>query len=109
LDDAIGATGYDGRVIVGSWYGEKPAMLDLGTSFHRDRISLESSQVSTLAPESRGRWTRSRRAETAVNRLRDLDVGSLVTHRFPFSEAPEAYRLLDERDDDVLQVLLTYS
>ncbi|MDQ2054420.1 zinc-binding alcohol dehydrogenase [Halobellus sp. H-GB7] len=108
LDDAVGAAGYDSRVIVGSWYGDKPATVDLGASFHRDRISVESSQVSTLAPETRGRWTRARRAETALSRLRDLDVGSLITHRIPFSDAPDAYRLLDERADGVLQVLLTY-
>lgn len=108
LDDAVDAVGYDGRVIVGSWYGEKPATLDLGASFHRDRISVESSQVSTLAPETRGRWTKQRRAETALDRLCDLDVSSLITHRVPFSDAPEAYRLLDDRRDGVLQVLLTY-
>ncbi|WP_256290713.1 zinc-dependent alcohol dehydrogenase [Halobellus inordinatus] len=108
LDDAVGAAGYDSRVIVGSWYGDKPATVDLGASFHRDRISVESSQVSTLAPETRGRWTRARRAETALSRLRDLDVESLITHRIPFSDAPDAYRLLDERADGVLQVLLTY-
>ncbi|RLM88647.1 oxidoreductase [Halobellus sp. Atlit-38R] len=108
LDAAVGAAGYDSRVIVGSWYGDKPATVDLGASFHRDRISVESSQVSTLAPETRGRWTRARRAETALSRLRDLDVGSLITHRIPFSDAPDAYRLLDERADGVLQVLLTY-
>ena len=108
LDAAVGAAGYDSRVIVGSWYGDKPATVDLGASFHRDRISVESSQVSTLAPETRGRWTRARRAETALSRLRDLDVESLITHRIPFSDAPDAYRLLDERADGVLQVLLTY-
>ncbi|RLM54064.1 oxidoreductase [Halobellus sp. Atlit-31R] len=109
LDDAIGATGYDGRVVVGSWYGDKPATLDLGASFHRDRISLASSQVSTLAPETRGRWTHDRRAATALERLGALDVASLVTHRIPFEDASEAYRLLDERADGVLQILLTYS
>ena len=108
LDDAIDAAGYDGRVIVGSWYGDKPATLDLGSTFHRDRISVESSQVSTLAPETRGRWSKKRRSDTAVERLRSLGAADLVTHRVPFADAPEAYRLLDRHDDDVLQVLLTY-
>jgi len=108
LDDAVDAVGYDGRVVVGSWYGEKPATIDLGTSFHRDRISVESSQVSTLAPEIRGRWTKARRTETALDRLCELDVSSLVTHRIPFADASGAYRLLDDCRDGVLQVLLTY-
>jgi 2-desacetyl-2-hydroxyethyl bacteriochlorophyllide A dehydrogenase len=109
LDDAVGVAGYDGRVVVGSWYGTKRAAVDLGTAFHRDRISIESSQVSTLSPETRGRWTKARRMGTALDRLRTLDVGSLVTHRIPFADAPTAYRLLDERADDALQVLLTYA
>lgn len=109
LDDAISVTGYDSRVIIGSWYGTKRAPVDLGTAFHRDRITIESSQVSTLSPESRGRWTKTRRIDTALDRLRALGVESLITHRIPFTDAPSAYRLLDERIDSPLQVLLTYS
>ncbi|RRJ33763.1 zinc-dependent alcohol dehydrogenase [Halocatena pleomorpha] len=109
LDDAVSVTGYDGRVVVGSWYGIKRAPLDLGTNFHRDRITIESSQVSTLSPESRGRWTKARRIDTALARLRALPVASLITHRVPFTDAPLAYQLLDDRTGSPLQVLLTYS
>jgi 2-desacetyl-2-hydroxyethyl bacteriochlorophyllide A dehydrogenase len=109
LDDAIGVTGYDSRVVVGSWYGTKPATLDLGADFHRDHVTIESSQVSTLSPDSRGRWTKERRMTTALDRLRALDVESLVSHRIPFTDAPSAYRLLDDRTEPTGQVLLTYS
>jgi threonine dehydrogenase-like Zn-dependent dehydrogenase len=95
--------------VVGSWYGTRRASLDLGGDFHRDHVSIESSQVSTLAPDSRGRWTKDRRMGTALERLRDLETGSLISHRVPFEDAPEAYRLLDEHPEDALQVLLTYS
>ncbi|MFC7136202.1 zinc-dependent alcohol dehydrogenase [Halobaculum litoreum] len=108
LDDAIAATGYGGRVVVGSWYGAKPAALTLDGRFHRSRIELRASQVSTLAPERRGRWTTERRLATAWRRLRDVDTERLVTHRLPVAEAPEAYRLLDEEPERALQVLLTY-
>ncbi|QSG07822.1 zinc-dependent alcohol dehydrogenase [Halapricum desulfuricans] len=108
LDDARAVAGYDSRIVVGSWYGTKPTTLDLGGDFHRDRVSIESSQVSTLAPELRGRWTFDRRTDTALENLTALPVESLVTHRLPFEDAPEAYRLIDERPEDALQVLLTY-
>ena len=108
LDDALALAGYDSRVVVGSWYGTKPAELDLGGDFHRDRVSIESSQVSTLAPELRGRWTFDRRTDAALENLATLPVQSLVTHRIPFEDAPEAYRLVDDRPEDALQVLLTY-
>jgi 2-desacetyl-2-hydroxyethyl bacteriochlorophyllide A dehydrogenase len=109
LDDAIDVTGYDSRVVVGSWYGTKPATLDLGTDFHRNRVTIESSQVSTLSPASRGRWTKARRLDTALDRLRALDVASLVSHRIPFTDVSTAYRLLNDRTAPTLQVLLTYS
>jgi len=108
LDDALELSGFDSRVVVGSWYGTKPATLDLGREFHRDRVTVASSQVSTLDPELRGRWTFDRRTDLALERLRELPVDSLVTHRIPFADAPEAYRLLDDDPEETLQVLLTY-
>jgi 2-desacetyl-2-hydroxyethyl bacteriochlorophyllide A dehydrogenase len=108
LDDAISATGYDGRVIVGSWYGRKPVSVDLGGRFHRDRIDVRSSQVSSLAPHLRGRFTRERRHKTAWRWLDRLDFDGLLTHRVPVERAADAYSLLDERPDETVQVLLTY-
>lgn len=109
LDDAVALAGYDSRIIVGSWYGTKPTTLDLGRDFHRDRVSIASSQVSTLDPSLRGRWTMDRRTDVALDFLQRLPVETLVTHRLPFEEAPEAYRLIDENPDEALQVLLTYT
>lgn len=108
LDAAIEATGYGGRVVVGSWYGTRRAELSLDGRFHRSRIRLVSSQVSTIAPERRGRWTKARRLETAWRWLDSLDVDPLVTHRFPVEDVAEAYELLDERPNEAVQVLLTY-
>ncbi|AFO55886.1 zinc-binding alcohol dehydrogenase [Natrinema sp. J7-2] len=108
LDAAVDATGYGGRVVVGSWYGTKTAELSLDGRFHRSRIRLISSQVSTIAPERRGRWTVARRLATAWRRLEGLETDRLVTHRVPIADAPKAYELLDERPDETVQVLLTY-
>lgn len=108
LDDAVDTAGYDSRVIVGSWYGTKRAPLELGGRFHRDRITVESSQVSTLDPDLRGRWDKRRRLETAMDNLRELAVEDLISHRIPFADAPRAYRLLDDNPESALQVLLTY-
>ena len=108
LDTAIPLTGYGGRIVVGSWYGTKRAPVDLGGSFHRSRIRLISSQVTTIAPELSGRWDKERRFETAWRMLERLKPSQLVTHRFPVEEAADAYRLLDESPGDALQVLLTY-
>jgi 2-desacetyl-2-hydroxyethyl bacteriochlorophyllide A dehydrogenase len=107
LNDAIETVGYDGRVVVGSWYGTKPAELDLGGHFHRGRVDLLSSQVSTISPERRGRWTKERRMDRAVEAVTRHDLGRLVTHRVPFDDAATAYEMLT-RDTDVLTTVFTY-
>ncbi|RAW45001.1 oxidoreductase [Halorubrum sp. 48-1-W] len=108
LDDAIAAAGYDGRVVVGSWYGTKPAELALGGNFHRGRIAVESSQVSTIEPALRGRWSLERRREVAWDRLARIDLDPILTHRIPLAEAGDAYELLEEQPEEAVGVLLTY-
>lgn len=109
LEQAIAATGFAGRVVVGSWYGAKRVALDLGGAFHRSRIELLSSQVSSLAPRFSARWSKARRLEVAWRLLAGLDPARLVTHRFPLAEAPAAYELLDRRPEEAIQVVLTYA
>jgi 2-desacetyl-2-hydroxyethyl bacteriochlorophyllide A dehydrogenase len=108
LDDAMAVTGFDGRVVVGSWYGTKSADLDFGGRFHRHRLDIRSSQVSTIAPRHQGRWSRTRRHEVAWERLADLPVDPLLTHELPFERAPEAYELLEQSPEEAVQVLLSY-
>ena len=107
LDQAIAVTGFAGRVVIGSWYGQKRASLDLGGRFHRSRIRLISSQVSTLAPELTGRWTKSRRFDVAWEQVRRLRPSRWITQRFPLEQAPEAYRLLADQPQEAIQVVLT--
>lgn len=109
LDDAIALAGFNGRIVVGSWYGTKRAAVDLGGRFHRERLRLISSQVSTVAPEWSGRWTKSRRLAWAAEMLAQVRPAALITHRFPVEQAAEAYRLLDEAPGEAIQVILTYS
>ena len=95
--------------MLGSWYGRKRASLDLGGRFHRARIRLISSQVSTLTPELHGRWTKARRMGVAWERLRELRPSQLITHRYPFAMAAEAYAQVDLRPAETLQVILTHT
>jgi 2-desacetyl-2-hydroxyethyl bacteriochlorophyllide A dehydrogenase len=108
LDAALRVCGFAGRVVIGSWYGKKRAALDLGGEFHRSRIQLIASQVSTIAPELRGRWTQERRLAFALSFLQKTRAEGLITHRVDFEEAATAYRLLAEHPDQTLQVVLTY-
>jgi 2-desacetyl-2-hydroxyethyl bacteriochlorophyllide A dehydrogenase len=109
LDDAIALTRFSGRIVVGSWYGEKRAALDLGGAFHRSRIQLISSQVSTIAPELSARWDKARRFEVAWNALKRIQPEKWITHHFPFDQAAEAYHLLDEHPQEAIQVIFNYT
>jgi 2-desacetyl-2-hydroxyethyl bacteriochlorophyllide A dehydrogenase len=108
LNDAIALTRFCGRIIIGSWYGEKEVEVNLGGTFHRSRIRLISSQVSTIAPELEGRWDKARRFEAAWKALERIKPEKWITHRFAIHNAVQAYRLLDERPQETIQVLLTY-
>ena len=108
LNDALALTCFSGRIVIGSWYGEKQSEMDLGGSFHRSRIKLISSQVSTIAPELSGRWTKERRFDAAWKALERINPEKWITHRFLIDNATQAYQLLDESPQDAIQVILEY-
>jgi 2-desacetyl-2-hydroxyethyl bacteriochlorophyllide A dehydrogenase len=108
LNQAIEVAGFSGRIVLGSWYGRQEAQLDLGGRFHRNRIQLISSQVSTLTPEFSERWTKKRRIDMAWEMIRKCEPAQLISHQFPLTRAKEAYELLDKHPDEALQVIFTY-
>lgn len=108
LNDALALTRFSGRVIIGSWYGKKPVALDLGGAFHRSRLTLIASQVSTIRPDLSTRWDKARRFEVAWAALRRIRPEQWITQRIPFSQAATAYRLLDEAPGETIQVVLDY-
>jgi len=108
LNDAIALTAFSGRIVIGSWYGEKRAPIDLGGDFHRSRIKLISSQVSTIAPELSARWDKARRFDFTWQSLQKIKPEKWITHRFPLDKAADAYRLLDENPQEAIQVILEY-
>lgn len=109
LDLAVTLTGDYGRIVIGSWYGTKPVQVDLGGRFHRAHIRLIGTQVSALAAEWLGRWTKARRLVVAWDMLRRYHPDRLITHTFPIERAPEAYRLLDENPAGAIQIVFRYS
>jgi 2-desacetyl-2-hydroxyethyl bacteriochlorophyllide A dehydrogenase len=108
LNQAIELAAFDSRIVIGSWYGKRPASLDLGGKFHRSRIRLIGSQVSTLAPALSGRWSKARRLDVAWAQLQRVKPEKWITQRLPIGQAPEAYRLLAERPESAIQVIFEY-
>jgi 2-desacetyl-2-hydroxyethyl bacteriochlorophyllide A dehydrogenase len=108
LQTCIEAVAFAGTVIVASWYGTRQVSLALGGSFHRRRVRIVSSQVSTLDPAVTPRWDRDRRTALVSELLQQLPLSKLISHRVPFADAASAYELLDRARGECLQVVLDY-
>lgn len=108
LNQAITLAEFDGRIVVGSWYGTKSAHLDLGGRFHRQRLRLISSQVSTVSPALAGRWSKTRRIGWAWQMVQQLQPANLISHRFEIQHAAQAYQLLDAHRERTVQIILMY-
>ncbi|BBA35820.1 alcohol dehydrogenase zinc-binding domain protein [Methylocaldum marinum] len=108
LNQAIELTGFSGRIVIGSWYGESAAPLEFGSHFHRQRIRLISSQVSTIDPQLSGRWNKKRRLDLAWEWLAEIRPERLITHHFAPSACQEAFELVESKQAGVLQPIFEY-
>jgi threonine dehydrogenase-like Zn-dependent dehydrogenase len=108
LSSALGLLATEGTALVASWYGRKPVPLPLGAEFHRRRLSIRSTQVSTVPARLSGTWTVARRRAVALELLRELPVPTLATHEFAFDDARSAYEAIDRGDDGLMHVALAY-
>jgi len=48
LDQAMAVTTFNGRVVIGSWYGRKTVTVNLGGQFHRSRIGHSTAGIEDL-------------------------------------------------------------
>src|SRR5215472_3282722 len=45
---ALNLLAHEGTLLIASWFGTKPVVLPLGGAFHRRRLTIRSTQVSTM-------------------------------------------------------------
>jgi len=94
LETAIGCTGFEGKVVEMSWYGNRPVTIGLGDAFHSQRLHLISTQVGHVSASRRPRWDYGRRMAAALRLLDDDRLDVLTQDGFDFDEAvvklPEA-------------------
>jgi 2-desacetyl-2-hydroxyethyl bacteriochlorophyllide A dehydrogenase len=108
LDTAQALARFEGRIVIGSWYGNKRALIDFGTRAHRNRNTFLFSQVSRIDSRHSARFDSVRRLGVATSWLERLPLDTLVTHRFAFERIADAYRLIDTGAEPNLQVLIEY-
>jgi threonine dehydrogenase-like Zn-dependent dehydrogenase len=105
---ALDMLAHEGTLLVASWFGTKPVVLPLGGAFHRRRLIIRSTQVSTVPARLSGTWTRSRRRREAVDLLAELPLAQLCTHVFAFGHAAEAFRAVDQGIPGLMHAVLDY-
>ena len=106
LQSAIDHTKDGGRVIIGSWYGNKEVSLRLGIDFHRSHKTLLTSQVSTIPSHLGSLWSKDRRFALTWELVRQIQPSKLLSKRLPLDHAQEAYEALDKGTE--LAVGFTY-
>jgi 2-desacetyl-2-hydroxyethyl bacteriochlorophyllide A dehydrogenase len=108
LRTALGLLSHEGVALVASWYGTKEVSLPLGGNFHRRRLTIRSTQVSSIPAHLSDRWNVHRRREVAVGLLDELPLDALATHTFPFDSAADAYAAIDGGLDGLMHAALGY-
>lgn len=108
LADSLPLLAHEGTALVASWYGTAPVQLPLGAEFHRRRLSIRSTQVSTIPAALARDWTIERRRARARALLDELPLKLLATHEFDHREADTAFAALDEGRAGMMHVALRY-
>ena len=108
LARGLGLLAHEGTALVGSWYGHRPVELPLGGAFHRRRLTIRSSQVSTIPTALSGRWDVGRRRREVVALLGELPLGALATTEYAFEDAAAAFAALDAGAPGVVHAALRY-
>lgn len=108
VDVAIEHCAQEASVVVVSFYGARVSPIQLGSTFHRRRLQLKSSQVSHVPPALAPRWSHSRRLHSALRLLDDPSFDALLGAAQPFANARDVYAQLDSRPPVELCTLFRY-
>lgn len=85
---ALSLAGFEADITELSWYGDRAVTLSLGGAFHSQRLSLRSSQVGTVSPSRRARWSHARRLNLALSLASDERLDCLVREETAFDALP---------------------
>lgn len=89
---------------------EKELTLRFARSYGPGRYERSYEDWAVDYPPGHVRWTEGRNLQAFLELLANkrMRVDDLITHRFDISEAVDAYKLVEERSEPFLGILLTY-
>jgi len=109
LETALSLAGFEASIIEMSWFGDQRVALPLGEAFHANRLTLRSSQVSSIASPQRARWTFRRRMELVLRLLAEPRLDALITSESPFDSLPEVLQRLSDSPGNALCHRIQYT
>lgn len=112
LHDAIRSVRMGGLVVAAGFYQGGAAALNLGEEWLHNRVSMVASTRSWgNVHRDFPQWNRPRLRETSIKLLNEgqLNTSQLISHRIPFLQAEQAYKLIDQGVPDILKVVFTYN
>jgi threonine dehydrogenase-like Zn-dependent dehydrogenase len=109
LELALRIAGTEATIVEMSWFGDQPVPLPLGEAFHARRLTVKSSQVSSVAPSQRSRWDLRRRRQLALTMLREPVLDILITGESDFETLPETMAQLAAAPGNALCHRIRYS
>jgi threonine dehydrogenase-like Zn-dependent dehydrogenase len=109
LSLALDLAGHEARIVELSWFGDQQVSLPLGGRFHARRLTILSSQVGTVPPSQRARWTLRRRMQLALALLSDPALDVLITGESTFNDLPQVMATLATSPGGALCHRIVYS
>ena len=112
IDDALRCVRDRGRIVI-LGYHTRPFEFHPGEEFWYKEVDLRAARAMGPTPGlplAYTRWTADRSLEWAVELLAGgtLNLGAMVTHRFPCTAAARAYQMIDQHSEDFLQAVFTW-
>lgn len=99
---ALDLAGTEASIVELSWFGAREVSLPLGGPFHARRLTIAASQVGTIPPAQRARWTTARRMRLALELLREPALDVLINSESDFDELPQVMASLAAAPGDTL-------
>jgi len=111
LHEAIRTVAYSAKVVALGFYQGAAQGLFLGEEFHHNRVNVLVSQIFGVDPELTYRWNSLRLVQTFMRLQAEekLTLEPLITHICSYNEADEAFRILDQKPEEALQVVLDFT
>ena len=112
VNDALTYVRDRGRIVI-LGYHTGPVNFMPGDEFWYKEVDILATRATGPTPGlpiPYVRWTSERSLKLAVDLLAKgaINTTGMVTHRFPYSKADEAYRMIDQKSENFLQVVFLW-